>query len=357
MDGSLAVTLAEPLAVDATVTITVPAPLTATDPGCTLAPVVVCTLILPAGQTSVSLPVSTAAVTTAQVLTVPVGLSVDGYLPSTADLQVTVVPAQAPQLPWRYTTTGQVSTTFAGGAWLENGVVRTPDDTGMVSAPGLVTATVTDPAAVRYARLYWAGHADGPSQTEVTLTGPDLVATQVTGTPLALSSGGSAWPNSFVTSADVTAAVRAHGFGTWSVSVPEFAAPRGSLFNQFGGWVLVVVVDDPAAPNQVFSLGDGAAVLEPGQAGSSFDTTAAAGSATATLVGFGGDPIPAELVTVGTTVMMDNAFTGTDFASLSGSRTGIDVVSVPVGGSTDPLVVTAQPDRLCIAVLATSTPL
>lgn len=323
---------------------------------------------------------ATAAAVTCRSGRVPAGGSASWFLPvvpaDAGDLEMTVV-AAAPGVPggepaatvWDLPVappgrgvTARFAAVMAGGLTSTGGTVLScpsgapgcaaaeagqpgalVDDNDWPMAPVDVDddpATVTSSRAavalpagaeVVFAGLYWAGSlgagvggAPPPSSTEpgsVLVTGPGATATRVTADAqdVVVDPTGSAY-QSF---ADISGLVR----GSGSVTVADVHASTGH--GAFGGWGLVVVHTDPAAPTRTVLVFDGQARSGDGDAPElAIGGYRAGGTASVGLVAFDGDAgLPGDRLLVGDTPVGDATNPVDNVANSTISHGG-----APVGG-------------------------
>ncbi len=222
------------------------------------------------GTTPVSITVS-APDTDSVTVTGTSGVAPDGYAASFADrghLAVTEVGAPLLSCPRDAKGCAEAQARTASGSALNNDswtMVGVDDDAHkatQTSSSSLLDLPAT--ATVTWAGLYWSANVpqgvDAGRLGEISLAAPgqgyvDVLADRVdTGQP---TGQGPAY-QSF---ADVTAAVRAGGAGTWWAA--DAAARTGA--GRFAGWSLVVVYSDKTLPEGRVSVVDGFRSVSPGQ--------------------------------------------------------------------------------------------
>jgi hypothetical protein len=159
------------------------------------------------------------------------------------------------------------------------------------TASSAAQLTVPAGASVVWAGLYWSSSWDGktdpsvirlraPGATDYRRITADRVDTS------AIDMG--AHPNfpAYQGFADVTELVQKGGPGTWWAADPVGVASTGS----YAGWALVVVLDDPSAPDGLATVFDGLAKIGGGSASESFPVSGqASGPALIGAVAWEGD--------------------------------------------------------------------
>ncbi|WP_334180303.1 DUF11 domain-containing protein [Pseudoxanthomonas sp.] len=173
------------------------------------------------------------------------------------------------------------STTGSCGAAINDGLTmvatRLPADTTDASITNSSSATLAAadlPAGAQIVRaqLYWGGlvasdassqPSPSPTATSIRFGRPGLGYQALSASGCDVSPRSTIWgagqPHHVYTCrADVTNAVRASGAGTYRVANLPL---QSGLVNRFGGWTLVLVVQNPARPLRNFTINDGLAVI------------------------------------------------------------------------------------------------
>lgn len=173
------------------------------------------------------------------------------------------------------------STTGSCGAAINDGLTmvatRLPADTTDASITNSSSATLAAadlPAGAQIVRaqLYWGGlvasdassqPSPSPTATSIRFGRPGLGYQALSASGCDVSPRSTIWgagqPHHVYTCrADVTTAVRASGAGTYRVANLPL---QTGVVNRFGGWTLVLVVQNPSRPLRNFTINDGLAVI------------------------------------------------------------------------------------------------
>ncbi|PZQ30299.1 MAG: hypothetical protein DI562_07350 [Stenotrophomonas acidaminiphila] len=172
-------------------------------------------------------------------------------------------------------------TTGSCGATINDGLTmvatRLPadaTDTSITNSSSATLAAADLPAGAQIVRaqLYWGGlvasdassqPSPSPTATSIRFGRPGLGYQALSASGCDVSPRSTIWgagqPHHVYTCrADVTTAVRASGAGTYRVANLPL---QSGLVNRFGGWTLVLVVQNPARPLRNFTINDGLAVI------------------------------------------------------------------------------------------------
>lgn len=172
-------------------------------------------------------------------------------------------------------------TTVSCGATINDGLTmvatRLPadaTDTSITNSSSATLAAADLPAGAQIVRaqLYWGGlvasdassqPSPSPTATSIRFGRPGLGYQALSASGCDVSPRSTIWgagqPHHVYTCrADVTTAVRASGAGTYRVANLPL---QSGLVNRFGGWTLVLVVQNPARPLRNFTINDGLAVI------------------------------------------------------------------------------------------------
>lgn len=147
-------------------------------------------------------------------------------------------------------------------------------DTSIINSSSATLSAADLPAGAQIVRaqLYWGGlvASDGSSQpspspttTQIRFGRPGLGYQALPPASCDVSPRSTIWgaaqPHHVYTCrADVTAAVRSSGAGTYRVANLPL---QTGVVNRFGGWTLVLVIQNPARPLRNFTINDGLAVI------------------------------------------------------------------------------------------------